>query len=223
MILRVFSIVGLLSATAGAQGLNPPPPLKPDPAPPPNRIFDNAPRGPSVWQQIQPSVDRSTGRIVDDSTYQIERFQRQRDEEYRRIIPETEFQRFDEERERALRLEERKRVQISEEQARRNELDRREYELRLKAAYPAASGQAAADDQALRKARGKRDEQLIAAQNQRAEALQTRPQDRAQINEEFRQQTERIREEYEKERGRILGVDSAAPTTQPAEPAAPPQ
>lgn len=210
--LRLLILMSLLPAMAMAQN-------KPDPPPPKNPIFTNPPRGPSAWDRIQDPVDRSTGRIVDDSTYQIERMQRQRDEDHRRAIPQTEYQRFEEERERALRIENRERVVISQERARREELDRREYEVRLKAGYPSASAQATADDQALRMARGKRDEQLITVQNERAESLRNQPDNRQQIEATFQQRTSAIRAEYDKERGRILGVDAAAPpASQPANP-----
>lgn len=188
---------------------------KPDPPPPRNPILTNPPRGPSAWERIQDPIDRSTGRITNEPTYQIERLQRERDETYRRTIEQTEFRRFEEERERRLRIDARERVHIGDEQARKRELDRREYELRLNAGYM-ATGQAAADDRALMLARGRRDEQLVAAQNERAEALRARPGDRERIEEEYQRRANAIRAEYDKERGRILGVDSAPPpATQP--------
>lgn len=205
----VAVLVGLLvSAATVAQ-------MRPDPPPPKNPILTNPPRGPSAWERIQDPVDRSTGRITNEPTYQLERMQRERDEAYRRTIPQTEVQRFEEERERRLRIEARERVQIADDQARKRELDRREYELRLSGGYM-AGGHAAADERALMQAKGRRDEQLIAAQNERAESLRQKPGDRARIDEEYQRRTTTIREEYDRERGRILGVESVPPpTTQP--------
>lgn len=176
-------------------------------------MFDR-PQQPSVWQGLQDSVDRSTGRIVDEPTFQLDRIERRRAEDYGRIPEQTEFQRFQEERERNLRIEQQQRaLQIENERQRRDELDRREYELMLRAGLSTTSAQAAADEQALRQAKGRRDQQIFAADNARFEALRAQGANRTQIDSTYQQTIRDIRQQYEGERSRILGLP---PATQPS-------
>lgn len=200
----------LLVATSMAQ--------LPDPPRGPNPILQNPPRGPSAWQRIQDPIDRSTGRIVNEPTYQIERLQRRQDETYRRVIPETEFERYQDERERTLRIEQRQMREMKQaDLTRREMLDRREMDLYLQGGVTATSIQVQEDARALNQAKGNRDQQLISAQNERAELLRTQPENRQQIEADFQQKTTQIRQSYEQQRERILGIDPPpAPATQPS-------
>jgi hypothetical protein len=179
--------------------------------------LDRGPREPGLWQRIQGPLDRSTGRITDEQTYETERLQRLRDERFGQVVSHSEFEHFQAERERRLRIEDRaRREHFRSERERRLELDRREYELFLSAALSPNASQAAADEQALNYAKARRDEQLIDADNRRAESLRQQPQaDRARIDAEHQARVREIRGQYERERATILGVEPA-PATQPA-------
>ena len=100
------------------------------------------------------------------------------------------------------------------ERQRREELDRREYELFLRSGLSTTSSQAAADEQALIQAKGQRDQQLISALNERTEALKAQPGNGAAIDSSYQEKVRQIRQNYETERARILGM---GPTTQPGE------
>jgi hypothetical protein len=181
--------------------------------------LDRITPAPSLWDMIQDPIDRSTGRIPDEQTYQLDRLARQRDERLGRIQPQREFDRLQEERERRLRIEQRNQdLSKMTARQRREELDRREYELFLHAGLSPAASQAFADEQALEQAKNERDRKLIAAQNAEAAALQARPMDRVRIEENYQHQVAQIREAYEKERERILGYPGATTTTQPSAP-----
>lgn len=189
-----------------------PPPLPTLQRPAPSSLV----RQPSAWQLLQDPLDRSTGRIVDEPTYQLDRIMRRQDERYGRIVPQTEFQRFQDERERQLRIEQRQRLSdIKDERLRREELDRREYELFLNAGLSTTSLQVMADEQALTQAKSQRDAQLIEIQNARIQSLKDRPNDREQIEADFARQTEQIRGVYESQREQILG-DPLPASTQPS-------
>jgi hypothetical protein len=176
-----------------------------------------SPAQPGAWERIQGPINRSTGRIEDQQSYELYRLNRLRDERLGRIEPQREFDHLQEERERQLRLDERGQRLLDDAQRRRAELDLREYELFLRAGLSSMSLQAQADEQELRRAKSDRDEQLIAAETARIEARRLRPGDREQIEQVHAQRVREIREEYERQRQRILGWDSLAttPTTAP--------
>jgi hypothetical protein len=195
-----------------------PPPIQPSPPPPEHRppALQRLPREPGVWERIQDPLDRSTGRITDEQTYQLDQYRRLREEQLGIVRPHREFERFQDERERRLRIEERNsQFQRMTDRQRREEADRREYELFINAGFSPAASQAFADEQALNQAKNRRDEQLLAAQNAQAEALRLRPGDRQQIDAEYQRKAAEIRAAYEKERERILGFGDSTSTTQP--------
>src|SRR3954454_22174824 len=90
---------------------NSPPPVQPTPPAwsQGRSALDRLPPAPKVWDRIQDPMDRSMGRITDEQTYQLDRLNRERDEQLGRVRPQTEFERAQEERERRLRIEERSR------------------------------------------------------------------------------------------------------------------
>lgn len=225
-------IVAVLGSAALAQSprtIAQPPVAPPPPPPPPAPIFSNRPslpnptpsalnpqppREPGNWQRLQDSVDRSTGRITNESLYETERLQRLRDERSNQLVPRSEFDRFQEERERRLRIEEQARRQNLNQQQIQQELDRREYNLFLNS--PVA-GQAAADEQALRNASAQRDAQILEANDVRTQALRQNPGNAEQIEANFQQRAQQIRDEYYHRRQAILGFPpTTAPTTAPA-------
>lgn len=176
------------------------------PAPPPASLSQPPRQSGSVWNSIQSDVDRSTGFIQDESSYQFGHMQ----------PPPVgkEFQRFMEERERQMRIEQRARQKAGQKLS-REELDRREYELFIHAGLSTTSLQTLADEEALTKAKELRNNQLIAAQNDRAAALKDRPNDREQIESTYQKTIQDIRRRYETERERILGYEPPS-TTQAA-------
>jgi hypothetical protein len=183
----------------------------PDRSPPPPKPVP-APRQPSVWQQIQPALDRSTGRIIDNTSYELGRLNYLRDERLGLVPTLTESEILRIERERLLRIEDRnRRLNLTTERARREEADLREYEMSLHTGLYAAG----ADEEALNTAKAARDARLIEADNQRAQLLRDQPANRAQINADYLEKTRQIRQEYEKRRTTILGIEQI-PTTAPA-------
>lgn len=189
-------------------GAAPPPPPPPKPAPPP-------PRQPGAWERIQAPLDRSMGRITDETTYEVERLNRLRDERFGRIEAQSDFERLQDEIQRRRDLDERYR-RAQKQRSREELLDLREYELFLYSGMWPVASQAAADEQALREAKARRDQQLFDADVRRYQAVQQNPRERAAINEQYRVNAGKVREEYRLERERILGHTAATPpTTQP--------
>jgi hypothetical protein len=244
--LSIFALLLLLGEAALAQ-ISPPSSMRPQPVapavppppifsnkpsllnspisalnPPPRTALDPYPHQPGTWDRLQDSVDRSTGRIVDEQLYQLDRLARLRYEREGLLRQQSEFDRLQEERERRLRIEQQARQHQLSEQQIRNELDRREYELFVgRDGYSTPlTGQTMADEQTLLKAKTTRDEQILAANDARAEALRQNPGNSQRIESDYQQKAQHIRAEYEQVRQRILGFP--APATQPTSaPAAP--
>ena len=160
----------------------------------------------NVWDTIQDALDRSTGRVEDQQSYELSRIeQMRRDRDYSEFR-QREFDRFQEERERELRLGDRQgRAQHDDERARRRELDRREYLLYLNAGFSPLAGQVEQDRLALQQARAQRDEALYAASVQFADALKQKGADRAALQKQYEETRQQIRQRYEAERERVLG------------------
>lgn len=205
-------ILGLLCLAAA-----PPPAQRPPPPPPPQR-FEPRPLGPGAWDRIQDSLDRSTGRITDESTFQLDQIERWYGRRLEPGAPRREFERFRDERDRSLRIEERqrRRQRIETEKQRQAELDRREYELFITRGLSPVASQAYEDEQRLSEAKSQRDTALLEAESTRRQSLRDRPSDRERIEAEYQRRIVEIRERYESERARILDVPPL-PTTQPAE------
>jgi hypothetical protein len=178
-------------------GAAPPPPISPPP-PPVRSLFDQPlPGQSSAWNRIQDSIDRSTGRITDEPTHELNQLHYYQQEQLGNVTPPEQFNEFEAEHERQLRLDQRAGKQSPP--LTRQDLDRREYELFLNAGLSPTALQTNADEQALLDAQAKRDQQLIDAQN-------------APNSAEYAKRVKEIRQQYEKERERILGF---GPTTQP--------
>jgi hypothetical protein len=125
----------------------------------------------------------------------------------------SQFDEFQIDRERQLRIDQRNRSQEKLPPPRTpQELNQREYELFMNAGLSSTALQVQADEQALAAAQSQRDQQLIAAQNAHDAALKQRPNDRAQIDADYAKRVQQIHQEYEIRREKILGY---APTTQP--------
>ncbi|HVT83321.1 MAG TPA: hypothetical protein VHM90_21960 [Phycisphaerae bacterium] len=232
MISRIMLILAFCCTAALADP--PPPPRAPNPLPPPPPVFSNKPsilnsprsaldRYPpntsSNWQRLQDSIDRSTGRIVDDQLYETQRLERLRDERLQQLAPQREFDRLQQERERRLRIEQRARQEQFDQQDVNHELDRREYELFLNAGASPVASQAWADEQALRAAQAQRDTAILKLNDERNQQLKQNPANAPQINAQFQKEAQQARDQYEKERKRILGFPpTTAPSTQPAGP-----
>jgi hypothetical protein len=163
----------------------------------------------NVWDSIQDALDRSTGRIDDQQSYELSRIeQMRRDRDYSEFR-RREFDRFQEERERELRLgEQAMRAQPSDERARRRELDRREYLLYINAGYSPLADQVERDRLALQEARGRRDQAVYEASVQLDNALKQQGANRTELQKQFEQTRQQIRQRYEAERERILGYPS---------------
>jgi hypothetical protein len=174
------------------------------------RVYDTVPPPRhSVWQGIQDSFDRSTGRIEDQSSYELSRIDRARQDRAYGEFRQREFDRFQEDRERELRLDERqRRARLDDERARRRELDRREYLLYINAGYGGAlADQVERDRVALQAARTRRDQALYEASVQLDAALKQQGADRAAVQRQYEQTRQQIRERYGGERARILGYE----------------
>jgi hypothetical protein len=160
----------------------------------------------STWEQIQGPLDRSLGRIEDPILYDVRRIEQRRDERLGRIAPQAERQRFEEDRERQLRVEERQlRTEQARERPRRLELDRREYLLYLDGGSSALAGQIEADRQSLIAARRIRDQAFHEAVVAFDQASRQPGADQAELDNAYRQARAGIRGQFEETRGRILG------------------
>jgi hypothetical protein len=211
---RSIFVMGLLACLGGS----PPVTQRPITPPPPSKSIFDRPTPPPLrmWDQIQDPIDRSTGRIVDEPSYQLDRLQQRRDEDAGLRIEQRESERLREELERRMRIQEQsQKRQFANERERQAELDRREYELFITTGSSVAA-QVQADQQTLAAAQGERNRKLLEAQGARSQALTQRPGDRAQIESEYSKQVEQIRQDYQRQREVILGVPpTTAPTTQP--------
>ncbi len=173
------------------------------------RVYDTVPPPRhSVWRDIQDPLDRSLGRIEDQPSYEVSRIEQARQDRAYDQSERREFDRFHQDRERELRLEERaRRTQEGDERARRRELDRREYLLYINAGYSPLAEQVERDRVALQAARTQRDRALYEASVQLDAALKGPGADRAAIQKEYDQARRQIRERYDAERERILGYE----------------
>jgi hypothetical protein len=186
--------------------LMPPPPIdsRPaDPVPPQKPIPRIHPDNAGVWERIQDPLDRSTGYISPEPIFQLDQLERDRLERRAPFDPRTNFHRFQIERDRWLRIDER---QLAADRSARRAADAkrdleqrlrlREYELFIESGDLSSliGQQAERDRMALQSARARRNEQLGAF----------RADDPAR---------DRIEREYQLERSRILGFDP--PATQP--------
>ena len=174
------------------------------------RVYDTVPPPRNnVWQGIQGALDRSTGYIEGQSSYELSRIERARQDRAYDQFRRREFDRFQEDRERELRLEDgSRRAQRDDERARRRELDRREYLLYLNAGFGGAlADQVERDRVALQEARGRRDQALYEGSVQLETALRQQGADRAALQRQYEQTRQQIRQTYEAERARILGYE----------------
>ena len=171
------------------------------------RVYDTVPPPRNnVWQGIQDSLDRSMGRIEDQQSYELSRIEQSRQDRAYDQFRRREFDRFQEDRERELRLEDRaRRVQQDDERARRRELDRREYLLYINAGYSPLAEQVERDRLALQEARGRRDQAVYEASVQLDNAMKQQGANRTELQKQYEQTRQQIRQRYEAERERILG------------------
>lgn len=153
----------------------------------------------SVWQGIQPALDRSSGRIEDGATWEIPRIELSRH-------PQRAFDLLRYERDRELRIDaQRLSLEQLDERQRRNELDRREYELISRAPLSPMARQADADLVAIESAQAERDRALIEASNALTRALEQPGAVPAALKAAYQATRSEIRQRYEQERSRILG------------------
>jgi hypothetical protein len=232
---KALCILGLFLTTVALA--DPPPPIRPLPAPPPQQ--SNGPsvlspnvsvirgsedfrldRPPTVWQQIQPDLDRSTGYIIPGPLFQLDQLDLLKDPRFDLNEARRTYELYNTERERQLRidqrqLDQRRAAQRSEAQQREAAMKLKEYELYLKAGpFDAAGAQAEADRNALQAAKDARDEQLKQAMKDRDESLaKLAPNDpaRQQVQNQFESRRQQLEQAYQKERSRILGFDNPQP------------
>jgi hypothetical protein len=169
--------------------------LKGDP-----RVCDTVPPPThSVWRSIQGPLDRSYGRIVDQASFEVSGIERSH-RGYVRAFDELWI-----ERERQLRLDERRRLDGLDERDRRIELDRREYLVYLRAGVSPMARQAETDRRALELAAVERDRALAEASEALNRGLVQKGADRAALKRDYDRSRQQIREQYEQTRARILG------------------
>ncbi len=173
------------------------------------RVYDTDPPPRfNLWRSIQDPLDRSLGRIEDQQSYEVGRIERSREERSYDAFRRREFEQFEEDRERELRLEDRaRRSEQDEARARRRELDRREYLVYLNGGYGPLASQVEADRVAMEQARAGRDRELFEAAAALESALKQPRANREQLQEQYEQTRQQIRARYEAERARILGLE----------------
>ena len=174
------------------------------------RVYDTVPPPRNnVWPRIQEPLDRSLGRIQDQTLWELEQIERGRADRSYESFRRREIERFQDWRERELRIDDRqRRLDQLDARARREELDRREYLLNLgvaRAGDGALAAQVEADRQALMQARAARDEALYESELKFREGLERPGADRDAVKQQFEQTRRQVREQYERERAGILG------------------
>ena len=75
------------------------------PAAPAGAAPPDEPRGPTWFEQVERDRDRGAGRIVDRSTWELQRLAEDRDVRLRRLRPRREFDRLDEENDRRRQID----------------------------------------------------------------------------------------------------------------------
>jgi hypothetical protein len=150
----------------------------------------------NAWLRIQPALARTFGVTIDPAMYEVTRIQLTNEIQY--------F--WDPERLR-LRLEELEKLPEQDaRQARRLEMERREYLLYVYDGTSAIAGQAEADSKALRAAKDLRDTQLVEASNALNHALKQPGADPTALKAQYEESRLRIRQDYAQSRERILGT-----------------
>ena len=170
-------------------------------------------------ERVERDRDRGAGRVVDEQAWEARRQEERRDVGMGRVRAPTEFERFDQERERRLLLEARSRRAERDAGARRGDgsVILREPSAGGTPFSPMAE-QAAADERAMAEARDKRDRMVRAVNAAEQRALRGL---RRRLNREgraadfgaesaaLRQRYERLRTghraDFERTRSRILG------------------
>jgi len=182
-----------------------------DPPPPPAR---------STLERVESELDRTTGRVEGDVTYELRQRQLARDIEAGRLQEVSPFERFEEQRDRdermaraRARLARSRERQVVERESQALAAERERFRRAI--AGPGA-GQAAVDRQALARVRGRYERDLRAAERSRADALgalrdrQLTPEQRAAeeatIGQQFEAQRQQIEQRYRTDRATILGV-----------------
>src|SRR4051812_49120424 len=138
-------------------------------------------RPPTVWHQIQPDLDRSNGYIVPEPLFQLDQLDLLKDPRFDRNEAKRNYELYNTERERQLRLDQRqldqrREMQRTQNQQREDAMKLKEYELYLNAGlFNAVGAQAEADRNALQAAKNTRDEQVAQATKDRNEAMMKLP------------------------------------------------
>ena len=202
--------------------LEPPSPFEPE-----RSLFRFDPRPPRrnpspLYPAVERELDRGTGRIESDVEFETRRWQRVQDERLGIVRPERELDRFEEERDRSLRIEtqerraeiDRRSQQLMESESQRLAAERERFyrsagidvtgaahdtrQLKdLERAYQRDVKQLRRDRAAERKRLGQRDDL-------RGETLRAA---RAEIDERYRAAQAERRERHAADRARVLGTD----------------
>lgn len=199
--------------------LEPPSPFEPE-----RSLFRFDPRPPRrepspLYPSVERELDRGTGRIESDVEFDTRRWQRAQDERLGIVRPERELDRFEEERDRALRIEtQQRRAGQADRAQRRLESESQRLAAERERFYRSAGIDATGaahdtrqlknlergyqrDVKQLRRDRAAEVKQLERRDDLKGDALRTA---RAEIDERYRAAQAQRRERYATERGRAL-------------------
>ena len=197
----------------------------PSPFEPQRSLFQLDPRQPrrdALYPSVERELDRGTGRIESDADFETRRWQREQDAGLGLTRPQGEFDRFDEERDRTLRLETQQRradIAVRSQQLRESESQRlaAERERFYRSAGIDATG-AAHDSRQLRNLERtyqrdikqlRRDRSAELNRLEKRDDLKGEPlrAARAAIDERYRAAQAERRERYSSDRARVMGTD----------------
>ena len=166
-----------------------------------------------LYERVEDDIDRGNGRVEDEQTHQVRRHQDDRDERLRRIPPQREAERFQEDYDRQQRIDargQRVREQRREaESAAKRQGARPETIVQAPPDRPIStlSRAVAEDEQRLTSARERYQSDLRAAEVERDDAIRsgTTRQAKATAERRFTERRGELTIEYQALRRRILG------------------
>ena len=202
--------------------LEPPSPFEPE-----RSLFRFDPRPPrrdpsTLYPSVERELDRGTGRIESDAEFDMRRWQRDQDVRRGELPRQREFERFDEERDRTLRLEtqqrraesDRRSQQLMESESQRLAAERERF---YRSAGIDVTGAAhdtrqlknlerayQRDVKQLRRDRAAEVKRLEQRDDLKGDALRTA---RAEIEERYRAAQTQRRERHAADRARVLGTE----------------
>jgi hypothetical protein len=168
-------------------------------------------REPPLYERVESDVDRGTGRIEDEQTYELRRLQRDREERLGRIPPRREFDRLQQDLDRRDRIERRDKSQAAAVDAARRSAarDNRRPEPLPQPMGSTVTRWVAQQSKLLDAARVKYQADLAAAEAERDDALRSAKtrEARAEASRLFDRRRADLTRTYQQYCKKVLGTD----------------